>query len=111
METTDHYYSLVVSEDGGENYYERSRIPIPSLHHGYGSMMFLEDGRLIVYKTGIADGNYVISDIVWKSANDNNRNLHGRTSTGIFLKGSLSSFVFGSTICSSFQYMDAAVKI
>ena len=27
------------------------------------------------------------------------------------LKGSLSSFVFGSTICSSFQYMDAAVKI
>ena len=24
---------------------------------------------------------------------------------------SLSSFVFGSTICSSFQYMDAAVKI
>lgn len=43
-QTTDHYYSLVVSEDGGENYYERSRIPIPSLHHGYGSMMFLEDG-------------------------------------------------------------------
>ena len=62
-------------------------------------------------KTGITDGNYVISDSVWKSANDNNRNLYGRTSTGIFLKGSLSSFVFGSTICSSFQYMDAAVKI
>ena len=51
----DHYYSLVVSEDGGENYYERSRIPIPSLHHGYGSMMFLEDGRLIVYNYNLDD--------------------------------------------------------
>lgn len=64
-QTTDHYYSLVVSEDGGENYYERSRIPIPSLHHGYGSMMFLEDGRLIVYNYNLDDEynlSYVLSE-------------------------------------------------
>lgn len=64
-QTTDHYYSLVVSEDGGENYYERSRIPIPSLHHGYGSMMFLDDGRLIVYNYNLDDEynlSYVLSE-------------------------------------------------
>jgi hypothetical protein len=47
---TEHEYRLYVSEDGGESFALRSRLPFQSTKHSYyGSFAFAPDGRLIAY--------------------------------------------------------------
>ncbi|MBW2023548.1 MAG: exo-alpha-sialidase [Deltaproteobacteria bacterium] len=47
--TKDHVYEFYVSDDGGETFYRRSILPFNTLNRGYGSLGFLEDGKMIAY--------------------------------------------------------------
>ncbi|MBR5380555.1 MAG: exo-alpha-sialidase [Clostridia bacterium] len=45
----EHRYQIYVSRDGGESFQLLSELPGEYLHHAYGSMERLPDGRLICY--------------------------------------------------------------
>jgi len=47
--TEDHIYELHVSSDGGKTFHKRSVLPFNTKNRGYGSLGFLEDGKMIAY--------------------------------------------------------------
>ena len=47
--TEDHIYEFYVSTDGGKAFQRRSVLPFNTKNRGYGSLGFLEDGKMIVY--------------------------------------------------------------
>lgn len=54
-ETDEHVYRLFTSNDQGKSFTELCVVPIPSLHRGYGTMLFDDQGDLHVYAYNQSD--------------------------------------------------------
>lgn len=75
----EHLYRLYKSEDNGENFYEASVVAHPSsMGLGYGSLVFMPDGKLIAYAYDIKTPEYMpyaISDDGGKTWKETGKSL------------------------------------
>lgn len=59
-------YKIYASDDNGATFYEYSTIPFDTMDHGYGNLIFREDGSLVFYAHNFVDEQnltcYISSD-------------------------------------------------